>query len=62
MRQKENKQTALTHILIFVSVFGYVMWFLAECDNTVLRKEILSIKYKALSEVSVGDLHAYSNN
>jgi|LULS01.1.fsa_nt_gb hypothetical protein len=62
MRQKENKQTLLTHILIFVIVFGYFGWFIAECDNKLLRKEILSMKYKALAEVPVGDLHAYSND
>ncbi|WPO67582.1 hypothetical protein SDC64_01135 [Acinetobacter haemolyticus] len=62
MRQKEKKQTVLAYVLIFVTVFGYFMWFLAECDNKLLRKEILTIKYKALSEVTVGDLHAYSND
>ncbi len=62
MRQKEKKQTVLTHILIFVIVFGYFGWFTAEYDNKQLRKEIVSIKYKALSEVNVGDIHAYSND
>ncbi len=62
MRQKEKKQTVLTHILIFVIVFGYFGWFTAEYDNKQLRKEIISIKYKALSEINVGDINAYSNN
>lgn len=62
MKQKENKQTALTHVLIFVIVFGYFGWFMAEADNKHLRKEIVLIKYKALSAVAVGDIHAYSND
>ncbi|WP_277560683.1 hypothetical protein [Acinetobacter beijerinckii] len=62
MGQKEKQQTLIAHILIFVVVFGYFGWFMAEADNKQLRKEIVSIKYKALSAVAVGDIHAYSND
>lgn len=58
----KNENQSLAYICIFLMCFGYVMWFFAEADNQQLRRELISIKYKALSEVSVGDLHAYSND
>ncbi len=60
---KKNQEN---HFLVFMGVFlvclGYFGWFTAELDNKILRKEIISIKYKALSEVSMNDLHKYSND
>lgn len=58
--KQENQ--ILVFVCIFLICFGYVMWFFAELDNKQLRKEIISIKYKALSEINVGDINAYSNN
>ncbi len=52
----------LVFMCIFLICFGYFGWFTAELDNKQLRKEIVSIKYKALSAVAVGDIHAYSND
>ncbi|MFW1840028.1 hypothetical protein ACG9XS_15975 [Acinetobacter gyllenbergii] len=45
MTQKEKKETVLTHILIFVIVFGYFGWFMAELDNQTLQQQLTSLKY-----------------
>ncbi len=58
--KQENQFLVL--MCIFLLCLGYFGWFTAELDNKQLRKEIISIKYKALSEVSVSDLHTYTNN
>lgn len=60
------KKKQENHFLLFVGVFlvclGYFGWFTAELDNKILRKEILTIKYKALTQVAANDIHKYSND